>query len=53
MKQRLKDLNISQAEIARKMKVTRSMVNQIVSGKTKVPLERMSEFERLTGIPRS
>lgn len=45
----LKTSNCTQADFARALSVTPAYINQIITGIRRVPSERCSEIERVTG----
>ena len=49
----LKTRNITQADVAKALDVTQPMASMLINGQRKVPLAKLSAWEKLTGIPRT
>ena len=52
IKKHLTKRKITQIQLAKAMGFSQQMVSHIVNGKRKVPLSKLSAFEKFTGIPR-
>jgi DNA-binding transcriptional regulator YdaS (Cro superfamily) len=52
MKERIRACGLRQAEIASQLGVSKAVVSQWISGRSRVPAERAVELERVTGIAR-